>query len=803
MEPADGLLTKGALTGYRPAMNKPSRGLRPAGAKAQEEKHASKRPLLLLAANTSWTLCNFGSKLIEALLGAGYDIAALVPADDGIEELAKLGVAVHTVPLSPHGLSPIADLRLIASYVLLLRRLRPVALIGFTVKPNVYGSIAARICGVPVINHVIGLGTAFLSSTILEAIVTLLYRIGLRRSYRVFFLNREDRDLFLARRIVTERNSAIIPGSGIDLDRFAPAPAKCDDELVFLFVGRVLIDKGVVEFIKAAEALKPRIAGARFRILGPTGGHPKAVPDTVLAAAAASGAVELLGSTDDVRPYIAAADCIVLPSYREGLPRVLLEASAMARPMIASDVPGCRDVVDDEVTGYLCEARSPLSLEEAMLAFARNSPGERREMGKAARRKVERQFPDRVFIRTYLTVLGSLVAQRQLIAVSANTSWALINYRLRLLKTLREKGFRVVALVPNDKNVPKLIEAGMEVCPIEMEPHGTSPLSELFLLWRYVRRLRKLRPAAYLGFTIKPNVYGGIAGVLTGVPVINNVTGLGIVFARKGLLRVAVGQLCKFAYRRSHRVFFQNRESLALLHSLGFVREDQAALLPGSGIDLKRFAPTPTVKADGEDFTFLLAGRLIWEKGLAEYCEAARWFRERHQKVRFQLLGFVEPASNKSAVSKAQIDEWAAEGIVQYLGSTDDIRPFFSAADCIVLPSFYPEGVPRALIEAAAMGKPVITTDMPGCRDAVDDGETGFLCQPRSAKSLIEAMAKMMELPSAKREEFGRLARQKAERQFDERIVIEAYLGEIAAVIDEESGSRRRSPTKPEQAASQ
>ena len=262
------------------------------------------------------------------------------------------------------------------------------------------------------INSVTGLGTGFLSGRALETVISALYRFAFRRSRKVFFLNRDDRDLFVRRKLVRSAVAQIIPGSGIDLQRFAVAPPKSAGPLTFLFIGRMLIDKGVAEFLQAAETVKGQLPATRFQILGPTDAHPKAVPTELLERSARLGFVELLGSTGDVRPYIARSDCIVLPSYREGLPRVLVEASAMGRPSIAADVPGCREVVDDKVTGYLCAERSAPELARAMVRFARLEPGERAAMGLAARRKAETEFGDDHIVDAYLRALEA-ISQRK------------------------------------------------------------------------------------------------------------------------------------------------------------------------------------------------------------------------------------------------------------------------------------------------------------------------------------------------------------------------------------------------------
>ena len=321
-----------------------------------------------------------------------------------------LDVRRISVRIDRAGLNPVADLRLVAQYRRILKQLRPAAYLGYTIKPNIYGVHAAGSLGIPAIPNVSGLGTAFIRPGALQQVVTHLYRFAFRRAPVVFFQNDEDRQLFTHRRIVRENQARILPGSGVDLQFFAPAPA-ADGPPTFLLVGRLLRDKGVLEFVEAARALRPLLPGARFQLLGPIdGGNRTAIRQAELDAWAKEGVVEHLGTTDDVRPYIAAATAVVLPSYREGMPRSLLEAAAMARPLIAADVPGCREIVDDGLNGYLCAVRDPASLAEAMLRLARLPLEERLAMGEVSRRKVQERFSEELVVRAYLDVLAELEA---------------------------------------------------------------------------------------------------------------------------------------------------------------------------------------------------------------------------------------------------------------------------------------------------------------------------------------------------------------------------------------------------------
>ncbi|HEX8839470.1 MAG TPA: glycosyltransferase family 4 protein [Sphingomicrobium sp.] len=364
---------------------------------------------IVLSANSDWNIANFRTGLIRALQGAGYRPVVIAPADAAVESrMRELGVERIHVQIDRSGLNPVADLKLLQTYRVLLRRLKPAAYLGYTIKPNIYGSLAAASLGIPAIPNVSGLGTAFMKNGPLQQVVTRLYRVGFGRAPAVFFQNEEDRTLFVERKLVRDRQAHVLPGSGIDLDRFTPTPAP-DGPPIFLFVGRMLRDKGVVEFVEAARSLRSVLPGSRFQLLGPIDdGNRTAVSSAELQQWAGEGTVEYLGTTDDVRSYIAEATAVVLPSYREGLPRSLLEGAAMARPLVASDVPGCRQVVEEGVNGFLCAARDSSSLAAAMRRLAELPTDQRADMGEAARHKVQEQFSEEFVIRAYLDVIAGL-----------------------------------------------------------------------------------------------------------------------------------------------------------------------------------------------------------------------------------------------------------------------------------------------------------------------------------------------------------------------------------------------------------
>ena len=366
---------------------------------------------------------------------------------------------------------------------------------------------------------------------------------------------------------------------------------------------------------------------------------------------------------------------------------------------------------------------------------------------------------------------------RHRIVISINTSWNVVNFRKGLIEALRSHGYDVVVAAPRDDYSPLISAMGCRYVELEMDNSGTSPLRDIVLLWRYWRLLRRERPLAFVGFTIKPNVFGSIAANLNGIAVINNISGLGTAFVRGGLLLRIAKALYRVALARSRMVFFQNDDDRMLFVDAHLVRKDQTGLLPGSGIDLMRFAPSSEGRTRSGAIVFLLVARLLWDKGVGEFIEAARLVRQERPGVRFQLLGFLD-VENRTAVRREQVENWVGEGLVEYLGSTDDVRPFLSAADCVVLPS-YREGTPRSLLEAAAMGKPLIATDVPGCREVVDHAINGFLCKARDPDDLASKMIEFAMMDDASRARMGAQSRNKVERQFSETIVIEKYMRQI------------------------
>ena len=283
-----------------------------------------------------------------------------------------------------------------------------------------------------------------------------------------------------------------------------------------------------------------------------------------------------------------------------------------------------------------------------------------------------------------------------------------------------------------------------------------------------------------LSYTPKGNLYSALAGRGLALAQVMNVSGLGRAATSPGLASRVVDLLYRHTVAHAAWVFFQNEDDRRLFVERGYVPQDRTSRLPGSGVDLNAFTPSALPSVEAGACVFLMVARLLWDKGVREYVDAVRSLRAQWPRARFQLLGPLD-ASPRSGVPRTVLDGWVAEGMIEYLGETDDIRPHLQAADCIVLPS-YREGVPRSLLEAAASARPVITTDAVGCRDAVDAGITGLLCAARDGTDLARQMQVLLQMGSQQRSTMGLAGRRKMEQEFDERVVIDAYHDRIAAI---------------------
>ena len=342
---------------------------------------------ILILANFDVGLYQFRRELIEALL-AEHQILLSLPDGDLVRPLEAMGCRFFDTPMDRRGINPATDLKLFAHYWKLLRQEKPDLVITYTIKPNIYGGTACRLLGIPYAMNITGLGTAFQKDGLLKKLVTFLYRTALKKAKVVFFENSGNRQVFLEEGIVAEGKTCLLSGAGVNLEHYTYAPYPETGTTRFLFVGRVMKEKGIEELFAAMERLRAEGEDCCLDVLG---GYEEDYAETIHLYEE-KGWLHYHGYVTDVRPFIEKAHCFVLPSYHEGMANTNLECAAMGRPLITSNIPGCKEAVIEGVSGLLCESKDPDSLYEAMKHFLSLTHENRAQMGREGRTHMEDVF---------------------------------------------------------------------------------------------------------------------------------------------------------------------------------------------------------------------------------------------------------------------------------------------------------------------------------------------------------------------------------------------------------------------------
>ncbi len=368
-----------------------------------------KKMRIAIVLNTSWNIYNFRMNFVKALLAEGHEVHTIAPNDDYTHFLTEAGCIHHNLKMDSRGANIIKDSLLVFELIGKYRSVKPDVILHFTIKPNVYGTLAAAILRIPSINNVCGLGTIFLKKNWVSSVAIALYRLAFRFPKKVFFQNPDDLELFVDHKLIKSSVTDILPGSGIDLKHFTPANFFRNKKFTFLLVSRLITDKGILEYIDAIKQLKSAGVDARFQLLGAKDpDHKRGISLEIIDEWIHSNTVEYLGTTRDVRGFIKSADCIVLPSYREGTPRTLLEAASIAKPIITTDVPGCHHVVSDQYNGLLCKLKDSSDLAQKMKDMMSLNDETLKSMGVNGRKKVENEFDESIVISKYLRAIHSV-----------------------------------------------------------------------------------------------------------------------------------------------------------------------------------------------------------------------------------------------------------------------------------------------------------------------------------------------------------------------------------------------------------
>jgi glycosyltransferase involved in cell wall biosynthesis len=370
--------------------------------------------------NATWNVYNFRLPLVKALLYENHEVVVFTPYDDTADELKKIGCRHRDIVMENKGANPLQDLKLISKYISLFKEEALDVVLSYTIKPNIYATIAAKYCRIPVLANVTGLGTVFLQKGFAPMFGKLGLRFALPLTHKVFFQNPDDHQTLVHAKYIRDSKTEILSGSGIDLEEFVPIEIPANHKFTFTMVARAIYDKGIIEYVEAAKILRGEGYDFEFRLLGAL--EPQkglGVDKETVSQWEKLGLIRYFPHTRDVKPYIAQSDCIVLPSYREGTPRSLIEAASMAKPIITTDVPGCRETVIPNYNGLLCEVKSASDLAAKMKEIAALPAEKLKEMGKNSRKLAELKFDVRDHIKSYFQAIEQCTG-KNLIQVTKN-----------------------------------------------------------------------------------------------------------------------------------------------------------------------------------------------------------------------------------------------------------------------------------------------------------------------------------------------------------------------------------------------
>jgi len=362
---------------------------------------------IVLVSNTAWAFFKFRRNLIKFLIEKGFEVTLIAAPDEHVEGLENLGATfVKLKHLESKGKSPFKDLRLLMELRKLYKTIKPDFLIHYTIKPNIYGSLIARRLNISSIAVVTGLGYTFINKGLIPFIAKILYKISFKAATEVWFLNEEDKNLFIENKIVDTNKIFLLNGEGINCEEFNPVKLnhvkKSDGSISFILIARMLYDKGVNEYVEAAKIVKSQYPAVSFNLLGYLNvENPSAVSEKQMKKWVDEGFVNYLGHTENVKPYILENSCVVLPSYREGMSMILMESAALGKPLIATDIPGCKQLIDDNITGFLCKPKDGKDLANKMLQMILLSDNARQVMGQLGRHKMETEFDEKITLQTY------------------------------------------------------------------------------------------------------------------------------------------------------------------------------------------------------------------------------------------------------------------------------------------------------------------------------------------------------------------------------------------------------------------
>ena len=704
---------------------------------------------LLIIGGYPKSLIQFRGKLLESFVNKGYKVVACSDGNDKeiSMKLHEMGIEYVPANIKRTSINPINDIFLLIQLILIIRKIKPDIVLTYTIKPVIFGMIAARLSGVSKRYAMItGLGYVFTSvnsfgKKILRLAVSFLYKLSLSNAKVVFFQNNDDLNLFRSKRIVSKNADCIrVMGSGVNLDyyNFTEVLAK---ELNFIMVARLLNDKGIREYVEAAKNIKKinRYKKINFYLLGGFDSSPASIQPDDLKKWESDGSIKYLGEVDDVRPFIRDCSVFVLPSYREGMPRSVLEAMSMGRAIITTDVPGCRDTVVNNVNGYLVKARSVQDLSTAMIRMLDN-PQVIVKMGIASREIAEVQFNVNKVNEVILNKINQFTTSKEKILLVTSSCIFFSDILSGQPKYLNNH-YEVSLAAGDSIGVNKIIKnEDLNVHKISMN-RGISPILDIFSLFNAIFLILRLKPKIVQSFTPKAGFIFMIASWLCRTPIrIHTYTGLifptssGI---KKKIIMTTDKILCfcaKYIVAEGLGVKKDLIENKITNKNIEIIGNGNVA-----GVDTQYYSPNALNIKDSnlsiseDSFVLCFVGRLAIDKGIKELIGA---FKDLPKNMVLVLVGDLD---KREPIKIDLLELIKLDDRIHWVGFKDDIRPYLDLSDILVLPS-YREGFPNVVLQALAMKTPVIATNINGCNEIIDHGYNGWLIPKKDTKSLVNSI---------------------------------------------------------------
>ena len=702
---------------------------------------------ILILTNNDIGLYKFRKELLEALLEKNHEVFIALPGGEFVGDLRAMGCRFIETPMERRGMNPFIELKLVTLYRRILREVRPDAVLTFTIKPNIYGGMACAAAGIPYIADVTGLGTAIENGGLLQKVLLRLYAYGLRKARMVFFENAENERFMVERHVVRGRH-AVLPGAGVNLADYPvqPYPAETD-KLIFSTVGRIMRDKGTDELLSAVREIKKKHPQVIFRLIGFFDEDYQAKVET----AVREGIIEYIENQRDVRPYYAASHAIVHPSYHEGMSNVLLESAAAGRPLLTTNVPGCREAFDEGVSGYGFPPRDASALTAAIEKFIALPYEKKIEMGEAGRKKMEREFDRRLVRDQFLSEIEAIQQPKRAL-MTATVPSMIGQFNLDNIRCLLEKGYEVhVASNFDDRSVwpeEKIVWLQEELKQLGVPWHQiefSRDPKDIRGILRAYRQINKLIKQQRFLFA---HCHTPVASVLCRLACHKNhvksiYTAHGFHFY-KGAKRknwLIYYPIEKWMSRYTDVLITINQEDYERARTRFHAKK--TVYVPGIGIDIKRIQHTTVQREElrrslgfaASDFIFLSIGELSARKNH----ETAIRALSSVPNAKYLIVGMGELRDRLLDLSR----ELGLEDRVILAGFRSDVFALLYAVDAFVFPSLQ-EGLPVALMEAMAAGLPVVASRIRGNVDLIEDGMGGYLYECKDIEGFSEGMRKVM-----------------------------------------------------------